>query len=177
MKELKCPNCNCKEMEWKNGLFHCPSCGSNFIPDADEIPKQSEKQKVIDKLIDNFNKLDTQGFLMSSKEYDRWMHRRKKVEKLCSQLEEIDPCHPYVDGVKMLLYFCDGLKDSFAASMVIFHTEELIKHADRTEHEDILALVKTYFLKYEEKILELQPQDREQVENIKAYFAELEDEA
>lgn len=47
MKELKCPDCNCKEMEWKNGMFHCPSCGSNFIPDADEIPKQSEKQNVI----------------------------------------------------------------------------------------------------------------------------------
>ena len=51
---------------------------------------------------------NTGGFLMFGKEYDRWVHRRKKVEKICSQLEEIDPRNPNVEGVKMLLYFCEG---------------------------------------------------------------------
>ena len=108
MKEIKCPNCNSKELKWENGIFHCPSCGSNFIPDTVEVPKRSEVERLTDKLIDNFNKLDTGGFLMFGKEYDRWVHRRKKVEKICSQLEEIDPRNPNVEGVKMLLYFCEG---------------------------------------------------------------------
>lgn len=173
MKEIKCPNCNSKELKWENGIFHCPSCGSNFIPDADEVPKRSEVERLTDKLIDNFNKLDTGGCLMLGKEYDRWERRRKKVEKICSQLEEIDPCNPNVAGVRMLLYFCEGLKNDVDAMMVVHYTENLIEYADRTENEDILALVKTYFLKYEQKILELYPNDRERVEEIKAYFAEL----
>ncbi len=36
MLELKCKNCNSADLEYKDGLWICNSCGSRYITDKNE---------------------------------------------------------------------------------------------------------------------------------------------
>lgn len=88
MKELKCLNCNSKDMEYIGGIWVCQNCGSKFIPDKDEKPEEDAETVLTKRLVQAYNKKIGLDYIVDNAE-PKW---EKALHKLLKCEDEIDYC-------------------------------------------------------------------------------------
>ena len=184
MKELKCQNCNSRDMEFKGGVWVCQNCGSKYIPDKDEIPDEDEESRLAKELVKAYNKQSELEFpddILSIDDSDeKWEKQDRKMkkyeEKYDKYEEKINTCiekllkinefNPYALTIKALKRIENGLKIREHVELVVDCAEKVISHATEEEKEETLEALRDNIRFNKAKMIEVCPEIKSRIENL-----------
>ena len=135
MTELKCKNCNSIDFDFKSGIWVCNSCGSKYLPDADEIPDKAKEDRLVDELC------DICGDIESTDEFDEDKQELRdelfrKLSMVTEQLMDINGNNPYAMTAKTLIQIYEGLNDRDSAERFVTYIETAVNNSDAEAKEN-----------------------------------------
>lgn len=161
MIELKCQNCGSSNLEYKNGFYSCPFCGSRFLAERPEIPLASDdlkkrEEKLVERLMDLHHK-KSRCKALDSQSAKLWLEYSDEIDLCVNELLEINEKNVYALTLHMLQTIESGLKTAEAAGIVVSDVEQILKNATEEEKKDVIDAVRMNFDHYKKKLLELDP--------------------
>ena len=155
MKELKCANCGSADMEYKDGIWVCNSCGSKYAPGRSEIPHKSEEEKLSEKLMKHLNKqADTEYALYLADHPNQLEKYISKLRDLTDRLIRINPQNPYALTSGARIIAMEGYWSAITADLFISSIEQATQNMTENERADLREWLEDDLSMYKDKVLD-----------------------
>ena len=162
MKELKCQNCNSRDLEYMGGIWVCQNCGSKFIPEKNEIPKESKEAKLTEKLVKAYNELIEIIDPLSSK-YEKC---EKRVNSLLDEIRSINPNNPHMLTISVFDRIGWGIKSKEIADDIVDMAERALKYAKPDEKEEITESLGRNMKYHKGKMASMDPELEPRIDEV-----------
>lgn len=170
MIEIKCHNCGSSKMEYKNGFYSCPFCGSRFLAEKPEIPVTEEdlkkhEEKLVERLMDVHHK-KARCKALDAPSAKLWLEYSDEIDLLVEEILEINKQNVYALTLHMLQTIEAGLKTAEDAGIVVGDVEKILGAVTENEKKDIIDAVRMNFDHYKKKMVELDPELLDRIREI-----------
>ena len=161
MIELKCQNCGSSNLEYRNGIFVCPFCGSRFLAEKPEIPLSDEElkkreEKLVTRLMDLHHK-KVRCKALDAPSAKLWLEYSEEIDLCVEEIFEINKKNVYALTLHMLQSIEKGLKTAEDAELIVSDVEQILQNITEAEKKDVIGAVRMNYDYYKEKLMELDP--------------------
>ena len=150
MKELKCLNCDSKDLEYVGGIWVCQNCGSKFIPEKGEKPEANteneDSESALTKRLKSAyeKKCDLESEIMGydvesakwEKCYKKWKKSQDELSSCFERILKINPCNAYALAIAGLTQIEDGLDTKEQADNAVQCIYKAFQHITSEEERN-----------------------------------------
>ena len=166
MIELRCKNCNSKEMRYLGGIWVCNACGSNFIPEENENPPIDKKEeKLVESLVEAYGKFEEYDPIVTDN-FEKWERLESNVETAFKRLKDYNPNNAWLFVVAMLNCIRMGFKSADDACKIVYYAGRALELSNSDDLFDIKQSLEPNFMYYKDKLVDLNPILEEQADRI-----------
>lgn len=156
MIELKCKNCNSADLEYKDGLWICNSCGSRYITDKNERPEFQKEAKLEDEICDICEEIaSTSEF--DEEDFDKRERLFRKLDSVADNLINLNMNNPYAMTAKMLVQIDKGLRDKPGVNRFIEYIERAVDNSDQEAKDNTWDALGDHLIRFRTRILSVDP--------------------
>lgn len=176
MIELKCQNCNSADIEYKDGLFICKSCGSRFLAEKQEKDVFDKEDKLEDAAIEAYNKHNDfqDKYLDTGKEkyLDKSLEWTDRLDQCIERLLEFNPMNPYAWTFRMVRRIGQGFDDGDARKQFFEYAEKAADALKPGAKKGLVDLLQENFWFHSSLIVEKFPEYKDDADRIRKKISE-----